>query len=61
MTEKEIRAEKLYQTTMYMARRLLEEGIITSDEYVQIEVHFVSKYDPLFGELFSSLSLTSER
>ena len=58
MTKEEMRAERLYQTTMYMARKLLEEGTITEDDYHMLEEHFVSKYSPTFGVLYSSLWLT---
>ena len=59
MSKKEFRNEKLYQTTMHLARKLLEEGIISEDEYRQIDTIFLEKYQPVFGTLFSDISLTS--
>ena len=58
MTKEESRAERLYQTTMHLARKMFKEGTITADEYGQIEKHFAEKYQPITGTLFSSLSLT---
>ena len=31
MSKEEFRNEKLYQTTMHLARKMLEEGIISED------------------------------
>ncbi len=60
MSKEEFRNEKLYQTTMYLARKMLEEGIISEEEYRQIDTIFLEKYKPVFGTLFSDLPLTSE-
>ena len=49
--------EMLYQTTMHIVRSMLEEGIITADEYSEMETVFLEKYKPTLGVLFSSLSL----
>ena len=57
MESNELMAEALYQGTMHMARRMLSDGIITADEYEQIESIFTEKYHPAIGVLFSSLSL----
>ena len=59
MSNAEFRNEKLYQTTMSMARKMLGEGIISEDEYCQIDTIFLEKYNPVFGTLFSDISLTS--
>jgi hypothetical protein len=56
---KELKNEKLYQTTMLMARKMLSEGIISKEEYRQIDTIFIEKYCPTFGTLFSGISLTS--
>ena len=47
--------EKLYQVTMSMVRRMLAEGLITEEEYRQIDTMFLEKYRPLFGTLFSEI------
>lgn len=56
MSKEEFRNEKLYQTTMYLARKMLEEGIISEEEYRQIDTIFLEKYKPVFGTLFSDIS-----
>lgn len=58
MSRDEFKNEKLYQTTMNMARNLLENGIITEQEYCEIDTIFIDKYKPTLGTLFSDISLT---
>ena len=41
------------------ANKMLEEGIISEEEYRQIDTIFLEKYKPVFGTLFSDISLTS--
>ncbi len=57
MPKEEFRNEKLYQTTMRLARRMLEDGIISEEEYRQIDTIFLEKYRPFFGGLFSDITL----
>lgn len=59
MSKEEFRNEKLYQTTMHLARKMLDEGIISEEEYRQIDTIFLEKYKPVFGTLLSDISLTS--
>ena len=59
MSKEELRNEKLYQTTMHMVKKLFEDGAITEKEYRQIDTIFLEKYKPVFGALFSNISLTS--
>ena len=61
MTKEEFKNEKLYQTTMHIARKMLKEGIISEKEYNQIDAIFLEKYKPVLGKLFSEIDLTSER
>lgn len=60
MNKEEFRNEKLYQTTMHLAKKMLEEDIISEMEYRQIDTIFLKKYRPVFGTLFSDISLTFE-
>lgn len=60
MRKEEFQNEKLYQTTMQIARKMLKEGIVSEEEYRQIDTIFLEKYHPVFGTLFSDISLTSE-
>lgn len=55
MSKEQMRQEKLYQATMSMIRRMLTEGLITEEEYRQIDTMFLEKYRPLFGTLFSEI------
>lgn len=59
MSKEDFKNEKLYQTTMSMARKMLSEGLITEEEYCRIDTIFLEKYRPVFGTLFSDISLTS--
>ena len=58
MTSKEFNNEKLYQTTMSLMRSLLMQGAITQKEYCRIDTIFLEKYQPVFGKLYSDISLT---
>ena len=40
---------------MSMVRKMLAEGLITEEEYRQIDTMFLEKYHPLFGTLFSEI------
>ena len=57
MSKDEFRNEKLYQTTMHLARKMLEEGIISEEEYRQIDTIFSEKYQPTLGTLFADIDL----
>lgn len=59
MSRDDFQREKLYQATMSMARKMLHDGLISEEEYRQIDTIFLEKYRPVFGTLFSDLSLTS--
>lgn len=59
VNKNDFRNEKLYQATMGMARKMLSEGLISEEEYRQIDTIFLAKYQPVFGTLFSDISLTS--
>ena len=58
MDKQEFRNEKLYQTTMLMARNLHDQGILSDEEYGQIDTIFREKYHPTLGTLFADISLT---
>lgn len=54
----EFQNEMLYQTTMSMVRKMLRDGLISEEEYRQIDTMFIEKYRPKFGTLLSEISLT---
>jgi len=47
--------EMMYQATMSFARKMLRDGLITEDEYRQIDTMFIEKYQPKIGTLFVDL------
>ena len=49
------RRERIYQMTMSDARKLVDEGAITPEQYLAFETKMVAKYRPVFGRLFSEL------
>lgn len=49
--------EKMYQSTMIIARKLLEQGAMTRNEYDEIDTIFTEKYHPTLGTLFCDLGL----
>lgn len=55
VSKEQLMNEKLYQATMSMVRRMLEKGLISEEEYRQIDTMFLEKYRPVFGTLFSEI------
>ena len=47
--------EMMYQATMSFARKMLRDGLITEDEYRQIDTMFIEKSQPKIGTLFVDL------
>ncbi len=44
--------ETVYQITMYLVRKILDEELITADDYKLIEEYFSQKYSAVLGRLF---------
>lgn len=57
MTDEEFGREKRYQAVMHFVRKMLSEGIITEEEYCQIDTNFQQKFRPIIGGLLSGRSL----
>ena len=57
MTKEEFHNEKMYQATMALARQMLRQGLITEEEYREVEAVFLKKYQPVLGEIFSNISV----
>lgn len=57
MSVDQFRREKMYQATMLMAKKLHEQGIVSTDEYLEIDTIFRKKYAPSFGTLFTEINL----
>ncbi len=47
-----------YQITMHIARNLLNEGLITKEQYCDFNTIMIAKYKPKTGDLFSDINLT---
>ena len=59
MTQEEFDREKCYQVVTHFIKKMLREGLISEEEYRQIDTIFLEKYKPVFGTLLSDISLTS--
>ena len=57
MSKEQMRKEMLYQTTMSMARQMMEKSLISKEEYVQIDTKMQEKYEPSLGTLFADIDL----
>lgn len=57
MTKEQFHNEKMYQASMALARQILRQGLITEDEYREVEAIFLKKYKPVLGEIFSNISV----
>ena len=59
MNKEEGRREIIYQMTMTAARKMLENGAISREEYEQFDTIMRQKYAPVFGTLYSNIDLRS--
>ena len=57
MTKEEFDREKSYQVLMYFVRKMLFEGLISEEEYRQIDTKNCLKLRPKTGDLISGKSL----
>ena len=51
MNSEQFKREKLYQSTIAIVRTMYKNGLITEDEFCQIDTMFLQKYRPLLGGL----------
>ena len=58
MENSRFRDELLFQTSMNMAKTMLESGMITEQEYKEIRRIFLEKNNPPIGTLLSEIKLT---
>lgn len=63
MNREDFKRETQYESRMAVARTMLRSGLITKDEYCQIDTIFLEKYRPLLGglcpaETSNSLAIT---
>lgn len=57
MSKEQMKREKLYQITMSMAKRMLDDGLISKEEYAIIDTEMKEKYRPTLGTLFADIDL----
>lgn len=57
MSKEQFRAERLYQMSLSVAKSMLEKGIITADEYSEIDTILREKYHPILGTLLAGKPL----
>ena len=57
MTEQEFRNEYLYTSTMAQVRKMLQDGLISEEDYWQINTKMKAKYRPISDGLISENEL----
>jgi len=55
LSKEDFRNELMFQTTMHIARKMFDEGLISEEDYNKIEDYFLEKYKPIFGNLFTGI------
>ena len=58
MTKQQFRAERLYQISLSVAKTMLRKGVVSEEEYKQINTILLEKYRPILGTLLSGKPLT---
>lgn len=57
MSKAEFHAEKMYLLCLETAKRMLEDGIISEEEYAKIDTILLKKYKPTLSTLLSGNDL----
>ncbi len=57
MSKEQGRDEIVFQITMSAARKMLERGMISKEEYREFDKKMQQKYNLVFGGLFSKIDL----
>ena len=57
MTKDEFDRERRYQVVMHFVRKMLDEGLISEEEYCQIDTRNRRKFLPITGDLLSGRTL----
>ena len=53
MTKELLRDDMRYQAARSVAKTMLEKGLITVEEYAEIDTKLLQIYNPYLGSLFS--------
>ena len=51
--KEQYRADMLYHMSLSVAKTMREKGLITADEYAEIDTMLLAKYQPYLGRLIS--------
>ncbi len=57
MTVEEFEQERRYQTVMLFVRKMLDQGLITEEEYCRIDTKNRAKFRPVTGTILSGKCL----
>lgn len=57
MNEEEFSAEVRYQSAISVVKSLFRQGLLTAEEYAEIDTKLLEKYAPSLGTLFSENDL----
>ena len=57
MSEEQFRAERLYLMSLSVARSMLKKGIISEDEYMEMDTILFEKYRPILSTLLAGKPL----
>ena len=61
MTKEQFENERKYQGTMAIAENLRRRGVISDEEYCQIDTKFQGKYKVKISTLFTDISLINPK
>lgn len=53
MTQQELRNDMLYHMALSMAKTMLGNGLLSPEEYAEMDTILLQKYRPYLGSLFS--------
>ena len=53
MSNEDFHNDMLYHVAISMAKSMLEKGLITEEEYAEIDTILLKKYQPYLGTLLS--------
>lgn len=57
MDKEEFHAERLYRMSLSVAKAMLEKGMISKNEFAEIDTILLKKYQPTLGTLLSGKPL----
>lgn len=58
MDKEQFRAERLYLMSLSVAKSMLRQGVISKEEFAEIDTILLKKYRPTLGTLLSGKPLT---